>query len=174
VRWGGADDSTGSGIRNFTIFVSTDGGPYNAWLQNVTDTSGIFTGQPGEQYRFYSLASDNAGNVEPGKSSPDATTLLTGVEEPRAGLPGEYRLHQNFPNPFNPVTTLNFDLPAASRVLLTVYNMLGQEIEVMVDEMLEPGYKSVRWDASGKPSGVYFYRLTAGSFTMVRKMLLLR
>lgn len=96
-------------------------------------------------------------------------------------IPNQYALEQNFPNPFNPVTTLKYDLPLTSNVKLKIYNTLGRLVTVLVDEIQEAGYKSVNWNSSNIASGVYFYRLEATSlydpskmFMQVRKMLLVR
>jgi hypothetical protein len=88
--------------------------------------------------------------------------------------PKEYALAQNYPNPFNPLTSIRYDLPAASRVSLKMYNLLGQEVGTLVDELQEAGFKSVHWDASGIASGVYFCRLKAGDFVQTKRMMLLR
>ena len=95
--------------------------------------------------------------------------------------PHEFRVYQNYPNPFNPATVIRYQLPVQSHVTLRVFNVPGQQVAVLVDEMQEAGYKSVEWDAAGIPSGVYFYRLEAVSITnhtvsfyTVKKMLLLR
>ena len=77
VNWSGSD--TGSGMRDYSVFVSEDGGPYNIWLSETTDTSGIFAGKPGKTYTFYSVARDRAGNVEAVKTSPEATTTTPNV-----------------------------------------------------------------------------------------------
>ena len=89
-------------------------------------------------------------------------------------IPKEFGLEQNYPNPFNPVTTVKYDLPQATHVNLKIYNVLGQLVATLVDGMQDAGYKTVSFDASGQPSGVYFYRITAGSHSEVRTMLLLK
>jgi flagellar hook assembly protein FlgD len=81
---------------------------------------------------------------------------------------------QNYPNPFNPTTVIRYDLPVDAHVELKVYNMLGQEVASLVDETQSAGFKSVEWDGSRMGSGVYYYRVTAGSFSSVRKMILIK
>ena len=97
----------------------------------------------------------------------------------------KFELHQNYPNPFNPVTKIKFDIasvgtvhlpvPQAGRtVRLTVYDILGKEIAELVNDELNPGTYEVNWDASNYPSGVYYYKLTAGDFTDTKKMVLIK
>jgi hypothetical protein len=88
--------------------------------------------------------------------------------------PTKYTLHQNAPNPFNPTTSIRYDLPDDNFVTLRVYNSLGQEVATLVNEFQSGGFKSVTWNAENVPSGLYFYRLTAGSYTEVKKMLLMK
>jgi Zn-dependent M28 family amino/carboxypeptidase len=83
-------------------------------------------------------------------------------------------LEQNYPNPFNPSTTIKFELPKSSDVRLGVYDMLGREVSVLVNERRNAGVHEVKFDASGLSSGVYFYRLQAGHFVQTRKLLFLR
>jgi hypothetical protein len=89
-------------------------------------------------------------------------------------IPGGFQLEQNFPNPFNPSTTIEFNLPQAEFVSLKVFNSLGQEIATIVNGLHPAGNYSVKWDAGLVPSGVYFYRLSAGNFVQTKKLLLLR
>lgn len=89
-------------------------------------------------------------------------------------VPKVFALYQNYPNPFNPVTTISFDLPNQSYVTLKVYDVLGQEVATLVDGMRQAGRYNVPMNATEQPSGVYFYRLTAGSFSDVKKMVILK
>ncbi|HTR98482.1 MAG TPA: T9SS type A sorting domain-containing protein [Bacteroidota bacterium] len=91
-----------------------------------------------------------------------------------AGVPGAYALEQNYPNPFNPSTSVEFALPAASQVRLSVYNLLGQEVATLVNGQMAAGTHTVRFDASKLSSGVYLYRLTAGSFAKSMKLLIMK
>ncbi|MBK7141811.1 MAG: VCBS repeat-containing protein [bacterium] len=100
-------------------------------------------------------------------------------DEGNSGLPTEYVLYPNYPNPFNPSTTIMYDLPRAGHVKLEVYNILGQEIVTLVDAVQSAGSKQIVWngrDAQNNPvtTGVYLYRLTAANFQAVGKMLLLK
>ena len=88
--------------------------------------------------------------------------------------PKAFALEQNYPNPFNPSTEVKYELPVPSHVVLKVYNVLGNEVAIIVDEKKSAGSYVVTWNADEMPSGVYLYRLTAGDLTITRKMLLLR
>ena len=95
----------------------------------------------------------------------------TGGTDPTL-VPRLSALRQNQPNPFNSVTTIPFDLSAARHVTLTVYNVRGQRVETLINGTYPAGFHSFQWRAADIPSGIYFYRLEAGSFKEVRKMLL--
>ncbi|MDI6767702.1 MAG: T9SS type A sorting domain-containing protein [Bacteroidota bacterium] len=88
-----------------------------------------------------------------------------------SAIPSNYSLSQNYPNPFNPVTTIQYTLTEDEKVTLIVYNVLGQVVRTLVDEVQDAGYKFVEFDATGLPSGVYFYQLKAGRYYEVKKML---
>jgi len=93
-----------------------------------------------------------------------------------ATQPAKFELHQNYPNPFNPSTTIGFQVPgaAASWVRLAVFNLIGQEVAVLVNGMRNAGSHVVTFDADNLPSGIYVYQLTAGGFSSTRSMVLLR
>ncbi|HLB00140.1 MAG TPA: SdrD B-like domain-containing protein, partial [Bacteroidota bacterium] len=89
-------------------------------------------------------------------------------------MPEAFSLRQNYPNPFNPLTTIRYDLPVDSRVTLRVFDMLGREVASLIDGIQTAGFKELRFDATPYPSGIYFLRITAGSYTAVRKMVLIK
>ncbi len=91
-----------------------------------------------------------------------------------AGLPRKYELYQNYPNPFNPTTTISYELSANSFITLKVYDILGREVATLVNGKENAGSYSVQFDGSKLASGVYFYRLTAGSFVSVKKLVVLK
>jgi hypothetical protein len=90
--------------------------------------------------------------------------VASSVEEITGGIPTAYALRQNFPNPFNPTTKIQFDIPQACTVTLKVFTLLGKEVVMLVSEELGAGTYKVEWDATGVASGVYLYRMFAGSF----------
>ncbi len=99
--------------------------------------------------------------------------FIVGVKE-TGEVPLTYALYQNYPNPFNPVTTIKYSIPNSERVVLKVYNILGQEVATLIDEEQRAGVYEFRFDASNLASGVYFYRLQAGKFIDVKKMMLVK
>ncbi|MCX6160620.1 MAG: T9SS type A sorting domain-containing protein [Ignavibacteriae bacterium] len=101
-------------------------------------------------------------------------TLLTGVENVSAEVPSSYSLRQNYPNPFNPSTTIRYNLPRAGVVKLAVYDVMGREVEMLVNERQAAGSYEAVWDGTRFASGVYFYRLTADGYGETRKMLMIR
>ena len=89
-------------------------------------------------------------------------------------VPNEFILYQNYPNPFNPVTNIKFALPKVTKVILSVYNSLGEKVASLFNEDKEAGYYEVKFDALQLSSGIYFYKLQAGSFAETKKMILLK
>lgn len=99
----------------------------------------------------------------------DTLTLITLQEQP-----AEFKLYSNYPNPFNPVTNIRFNLPQTSHTRLTIYNVLGNEVATLINDELKVGRYLVSWNASNHSSGVYFYKLETEEFTDIKKMVLLK
>ena len=96
-----------------------------------------------------------------------------------AAIPSGYSLHQNYPNPFNPTTTLRYDLPEDRLVNITIYDMLGRAVKILINQPQDAGYRSIIWDATnnyGKPvsAGIYLYQIQTGEYMQTRKMVLLK
>jgi hypothetical protein len=100
--------------------------------------------------------------------------MITSVEMLSTNVPTHFGLDQNYPNPFNPATTISFRLSSQSFVSLKVFNALGREVSILLEKELPAGTYVQRWDAEALPSGVYFCRLQAGSFTETKKLILQR
>ena len=101
------------------------------------------------------------------------------VSQKVIAVPDEFALHNNYPNPFNPVTTIQYDIPIDAKVLLVVYDILGRHVKTLVNTSQSAGYKSIKWNGTndyGKTSsaGVYFYHLQTVGYSKVRKMVLLK
>lgn len=89
-------------------------------------------------------------------------------------IPKEYQLYQSYPNPFNPLTTIRYDLPIQTEVKLSIYNIMGQEVAVLLDKTQNAGSHAVKWNASDMASGIYFYLIKTDHFSAVRKLVLLK
>jgi hypothetical protein len=89
-------------------------------------------------------------------------------------LPSAIRLHSAYPNPFNPFTTLRYELPQAAQVTLTVYDLLGREVATLVDTYTQPGTHETVWDAGSHPSGIYLARLATPGYSKTIKLVLLK
>jgi len=92
----------------------------------------------------------------------------------RTATPGSYTLAQNYPNPFNPSTVIHFDVAKATRVRLTIYNTLGQQVMTLVNENVNAGAHDIVFNGDALPSGIYFYKMEAGGTNMTKKMVLLK
>ncbi len=139
---------------------------------NPTDFADLFYGQE-----------DNPVAIEEFYNSLDFTDLIanaenallyTGVDDDDRTVPAAFSLYQNYPNPFNAETRINYIIPKAAHVKLSIYNLLGQEIAAPVNERQLPGVKSYHWDASEYSSGIYFYKLAAGDKVFTKRMTLLK
>jgi hypothetical protein len=98
---------------------------------------------------------------------------VTGIETEKE-IPGNYSLFQNYPNPFNPTTIIQYNVLSFGKVVLKVYDLLGREVATLVDKQQNAGQYSVFFNASRLSSGVYFYKIQAGSYTETKKMMLIK
>lgn len=173
--WGvGGTISFGLGNYRGIIWRTTNGG--DNWGFQIPDTSihintywqTDFTNKlNGWAYHF------SQGGVHTVTGGND-TTYYTGVNNLSSEIPKGFILYQNYPNPFNPVTKIRFKIPKASFIKLIVYDILGKEVSILVNERLNLGSYEVDWDAKGYMSGVYFYRLETEKFSETKKMLLIK
>ncbi|HEY9164628.1 MAG TPA: YCF48-related protein [Candidatus Kryptonia bacterium] len=158
------------------VFASTGPNIYRSTDRGATWTIS-FTGSIGEFYTcsFISSGSTLAGWAvsTTGKIVRFAGTA-TDIRDNNASRPSSFGLSQNFPNPFNPTTTINYQLPKRSRITLKVYDALGREVATLVDGQKNAGEYKVTFDGSRYASGVYFYRIQAGTFTAVKKIMLMK
>jgi len=99
---------------------------------------------------------------------------VVSVERENSGIPETYTLSQNFPNPFNPATQINFSVPEASTVKIVVYDIVGREVEVLVNDYLDAGNYTTTWNAANYASGIYLYRMETNGFAQVKKMILMK
>jgi Secretion system C-terminal sorting domain len=104
----------------------------------------------------------------------DKYDIILGVDDQSNEIPSQFTLEQNYPNPFNPLTTIKFQVPNSSFVNLKVYDVLGNEVATLVNEEKATGSYEVNFDAKGLSSGIYFYRINAGSFVETKKMIVLK
>jgi parallel beta-helix repeat protein len=130
-------------------------------------------------------AYDYFGDPRPMPNFPGARPDIGAVEMPfnpnpgdvrdlGIGLPMEFSLSQNYPNPFNPSTTIRYALPSSAHVRLTIYDMLGREVETLINEEQSAGWKEVEWNAGAQSSGIYFYTIQAGANIETKKLMLLK
>jgi len=138
------------------------------------------TAVPDSGWAFVEWSGDLTGAANPASVTVDAAKSITATFEMVTGVedilepPAEYSLAQNHPNPFNPATTISFTLKRAGLVELQVYDLLGHARRTLVNRELAAGRHTITLEASDLASGVYFYRLTAGNFTAVKKMIVMR
>ena len=171
----GNKTENGTGIRKFTDFTENfsqityvsaiDGFPVGSlmWIDGfngryLNKSKGFISS---EEYKTVETSYIDAGG-------------LVDVKGDKFAEPEEYKLYQNYPNPFNPTTTIQFTLPQSDNVILKVYNILGQEVATLINKNMKAGIHKVSFNASSLSSGIYIYKLQAGSFTSAGKMIVLK
>jgi len=169
-----------SGLSNAIVYAKS-GNNYEGY--SISNSSGVYQVDSlgSGSYNMvadrigYAPASRTTGITNYSKDTIDITmNSVLGIQRIDVILPKDFHLGLNYPNPFNPSTNISFDLPRNSHVELTIYNTLGQIVAVLVNSNLTAGSYKADWNGTNYASGVYFYRLTAGSFVDVKKMVLLK
>jgi hypothetical protein len=125
-----------------------------------------------EQLRLDPVSSVTSGTVEIQQIK--LLTAVTAVNNENINLPRSYSLSQNYPNPFNPTTQIKYSVPQSGMVNISVYNILGQEVARLVNQVQKAGYYNITFDASKLASGVYLYKILSGNYSQTRKMMLLK
>ena len=155
------------------ITNTVDGG--NTWVEQTSGVHNYLTGVCFvDQYHGWVVGKE--GLILKAKS---AITFIGNHSISQESTPDKFFLFNNYPNPFNPVTTIQYDVPHTTRIVLKIYDMLGQQVKTLVDEAQAAGYKSVIWDGRNDNgiivgSGIYFYRLQSNDILRTKKMMLMR
>ncbi|MGD0037060.1 MAG: T9SS type A sorting domain-containing protein, partial [Bacteroidota bacterium] len=155
------------------VFLSTDNGSSWSGINTGFDMSKIYVSSLAVIGKYILAGTTTVVNGI-GLWRRPLSEIITDVPSRSLNLPAGFELAQNYPNPFNPSTRIEFSIPQRMHVVLKIYDLLGKEIATLIEGTQEAGKHSTTWDARTLPSDVYFYRLTAGSYTMTRKLLLLR
>ncbi|MBE2227948.1 MAG: agmatine deiminase family protein [Ignavibacteria bacterium] len=173
-----------SGISQARMFWSIDtaGGFTQVNMTNIGDTfRANIPAQPLNTKVYYYISATSVSGKTVTKPLPAprgniqfTVTNVTGVEPVAAGIPNKFSLHQNYPNPFNPVTKIKFDIAKNTNVKLRIFDVTGREVLKITDAYMTAGSYSYQWNASQFASGIYFYRLDAGEYSEIKKMVLVK
>jgi len=147
------------------IYLSEDGG--ESWERTDSGIGDRDVVGVAFDSRGFGIAATDSGVFR-------SSDRITDVHRNSVLLPDQLLMSQNYPNPFNPSTTIRFDIPGSGEVSLKLFNLLGEEVVMLISGHRDAGTHIVTWDATGHPSGVYFYRLLAGDFVETRKLVLVR
>ncbi len=167
---------TGQGLYDFFKVQVSEDSMFSNIIIDSTLKSSFLTIQNPDSTNYYWRVSSSVNSVY---SSWTETwnfkvDFVTGVDKYKNVLPKVFYLAQNFPNPFNPVTKIYFSVPSSQIVKLQIYNILGQQVKTLVNKQMEAGNYSADFNAANLPSGIYLYKLQAGNFSQVKKMLLIK
>jgi hypothetical protein len=161
-----SEDNIFIGIWDAGVYCSTDKG---------TNCIDINTGLPTDGVRDFAI--NSKGEIFVGTNGNGiykSTHTTTSIEKKKGKFPCSNFLKQNYPNPFNPKTVISWHLAAGSNVELSIYNLLGQKIENLINKYMQAGYHEVEFSGQNLSSGIYLYRIQAGDFQEVKKMMLLQ
>ncbi len=131
----------------------------------------------GNTWYYWRVRAFNTGGFGPWSVTWKFRTMIIGIEPISSIIPDKFVLYDNYPNPFNPVTKIKFDIPqdaADKNALLEIYDITGRLVEVVLNESLNAGKYEISWNASQTASGIYIYRLSAGKYTAVKKMAVIK
>jgi hypothetical protein len=174
LNWQTATEVNNYGFEVERRAVKSERSPKDNW-QKIGFVSGAGTSNAPKEYSYSDATVYSGKYVYRLKQiDQDGTFEYSQLIEVSKQLPEQITLNQNYPNPFNPSTTIAYQLQSENHVTLKVFDVLGKEVETLVNEVQQPGNKSVTFDASALASGIYFYRLQSGSFSQTHKLLLLK
>lgn len=161
-----------AGVYEQGVFLSTDNG--TTWNAANTGLSGLIGFQSPFVYALASSGTNLFAVINGTVWRRPLSEMITRVDRSSIDEATHFSLNQNYPNPFNPSTKISFTLPSKSYVSLKVIDLIGREVATIVSEEMSPGTYTRQWNAGTMSSGIYFYRLQAGSFTETKKLILLR
>ncbi|MHC1737086.1 MAG: T9SS type A sorting domain-containing protein [Ignavibacteriaceae bacterium] len=163
-----------SGSQSYTLQISHNPDFSNATeitnISNLSSTASL----PGSGTYYWRVKSQLENSTSSYFSMPGQFTVYGITDVKEEIIPVQFGLSQNYPNPFNPTTTISYDLPANSMVSITVFDVLGRELETIVNELQQAGNHKVNFNGSNLSSGVYYYKINAGEFVSVKKMILIK
>jgi hypothetical protein len=179
--WNSSPDPDPLDQVNYQLVYALDWGDSSSYNYSelIQDTSIVMELADNMEYQWKVLAIDNDGFIV-GSNNDTPNSLVVGILSIEGeNIPSTFTLHQNYPNPFNPITTVRYELPEDSFTNVTVYDMLGNVVNSLVNTNQSSGYKSIQWNATndqGEPvsAGVYLYMIHAGDFVDTKKMVLLK
>lgn len=163
-------------LKNYEIYRSPNEGftpEASTLLSKVTDTIYVDMNVPGNSNNVYYKA--EAVDIHGNKSTPsqEAQVILTGIDE-KNNEPLKFEISQNYPNPFNPTTTINFSIAQPEYVIIKIFDVLGREVQTLVDRQMSKGIYKVNFNGSSLSSGIYYYRIHAGDFVQTKEAILLK
>jgi len=173
--WQASTASALGGALTYTFYLSTDAAFTSPQTtEGLTTPTVTKTGLTKNQKYWWKVKAVDENSE--GKMSKEIFSFfvkdMTGIADEGSAIPTEFSISQNYPNPFNPVTSIRYGLPKNSDVTITIHNALGQQLEVLIDGYQTAGYHTINWNAVNYGSGVYFYKIQAGSFTQIHKAIL--